>query len=343
MGLSICRPLMAACLAATALTATTASAQVAGIPMEENACQRACLENFVERYLQAMSDGVVSDDLFARDVRFTENGVEMPLGNEGLWATTTSPRGYRLIVPDVETQQVAALITVQEQASSSASGPAREPEPVGVSLRLRIDGEGRISEIEQIAARPERPLGAGAAAPTGAFANTGAAVEELGSPWPGYLEAVPEAERHTRAELVEMASAYFEAVERNTGKDYYPFTDDCVRYENGILIVGQPGMLRDGQPVLGCREQLETSLIGSVTSIRDRRVVAVDRERGIVFAFAFFDHRPINWSWQLGELFKVENGKFSRIEAIFIRGPYGMCSGWSTYEQCRSEEVQDVR
>ena len=77
--------------------------------------------------------------------------------------------------------------------------------------------------------------------------------------------------------------------------------------------------------------------------MRDRRVVAVDQERGVVFAFAFFDHRPINWSWQLGELFKVENGLITRIEAIFIRGPYGICSGWSTYEQCRSEEVQDVR
>ena len=69
---------------------------------------------------------------------------------------------------------------------------------------------------------------------------------------------------------------------------------------------------------------------------------ARDWERGIVFAFAFFDHRPINWTWQLGELFKIENNQISRIEAIFIRGPYGVCSGWSTYEQCRSEEPQDV-
>ena len=63
----------------------------------------------------------------------------------------------------------------------------------------------------------------------------------------------------------------------------------------------------------------------------------------MVFSFAFFDHRPINWTWQLGELFKIEKGQISRIEAIFIRGPYGICSGWSTYAQCRSEEIQDVR
>ena len=41
--------------------------------------------------------------------------------------------------------------------------------------------------------------------------------------------------------------------------------------------------------------------------------------------------------------FKIEKGEISRIEAIFIRGPYGINSGWSTYEQGRSEEIQDVR
>jgi hypothetical protein len=339
------RTLRAATLAfatlGAALAAQPAVAQVAGVPLEARECQRACLEGLLERYLEAMAAGEVSDELFARSVRFTENGVQMPLGNEGMWATTTSAQGYRLVVPDVETQQVAALVTVQEQASSSATGPDRPPEPVGMSLRLRIDSEGKISEVEQIAARPERPLGPGAAAPSGPFGATGASVEAMGEPWPGYFEAVPEAERSTRAEMVAMADAYFEAVERNTGQDYYPFTDDCLRYENGIITAAPPGQAPEGRS--GCREQLQTTLIGAVTSIRDRRVVAVDRERGVVFAFAFFDHRPINWSWQLGELFKVENDQISRIEAIFIRGPYGMCSGWSTYEQCRSEEPHDVR
>ena len=291
---SIRRTLAGLALVAGAGVATAASAQVAGVPQPEQSCQRECLEGFVDRYLQAMADGKVDPELFAPAARFTENGIELPLGNEGLWATTSAVGNYKFYVPDVETQQVAFLGTVMEQASSSATGPAREPEAVG-------------------------------------------------SPHPIFLEAVPESERMTRAELVAVGDSYFEAVERNTGKDYYPFTDDCLRYENGMIIVGPPGTTRNGQPVQGCKEQLETSLIGAVTGIRDRRIVAVDRERGIVFAFAFFDHRPINWSWQLGELFKIEDGKISRIEAIFIRGPYGICSGWSTYEQCRSEEPQDVR
>ena len=335
--------------AAAMSLATPAMAQVAGVPleMEPNTCDRTCLEGYVESYLAAMTEGGFDDELFAHGVRFTENGIEMPLGNEGLWATTVSPEGYRLVVPDVVTGQVAALVTVQEQAGQSATGPQREPEHVGVSLRLRIDSSGKITEVEQVVARPERPLGASSGPSTSPFPDTGAAVAALGEPWPGYLEAVPEDERHTRAELVEMANAYFEAVERNTGNDYYPFTDDCLRLENGIIAAAPEGHDLADRPSFGqvqtCRGQFETSLFGTVTSVRDRRVVAVDIERGIVFAFAFFDHRPINWTWQLGELFKVENGEISRIEAIFIRGPYGVCSGWSTYEQCRSEEAQDVR
>ena len=329
--------------AALAFAAPALAQTPGGVPLEQHACQRACLEGMVERYLQAMSDGTVTDELFARAVRFTENGVELPLGNEGLWATTVSPQGYRLIVPDVETQQVGALVTVKEQATSSAAGAPLAPEAVGVSLRLRIDPQGKISEVEQVAARPDRPLGGGEA-PAGVFGRTGEMVEAMVRPWEGYSCAVPQGERRSRADLVAVANAYFEAIERNDGKGYYPFTDDCLRYENGIIAAAPEGApVGSLGPRLGCRQQLETSLFGVVSSIRDRRFVAVDRERGVVFSFAFFDHRPINWTWQLGELFKIENDRISRIEAIFIRGPYGMCSGWSTHEQCRSEEIQDVR
>ncbi|MFB0610829.1 hypothetical protein [Aurantiacibacter poecillastricola] len=331
-----------------AALAIPAAAQVGGVPPEEQSCQRECLEGYVESYLQAMAEGNVSDALFARTVRFTENGVELPLGNEGLWATTSSAQGYRLVVSDVETQQVAALATVREVAGSSAAGPDLEAEPVGVALRLRIDADGRISEIEQIAARPERGLGDSSdATSTNPFPAIGAAVEALGEPWEGYLTPVPESERHTRAELIAIGNAYFEGLQRNDGQGYYPFSNDCLRIENGVIAAAPAGHDLADRPAFGtileCRQQFEEALEGVVTGVRDRRSVAVDPERGLVFAFGFFDHRPINWTWQIGELFKVENGEITRIEAIFIRSPYGMCSGWSTYSQCRSEEIQEVR
>ena len=331
-------------LTALALSfAAAASAQPGGVPLPEQSCQRECLEGFVDKYLQAMADGEVDPELFAPNARFTENGVQLPLGNEGLWATTTAPGKYKLYVPDVETQQVAFLGTVMEQATSSAAGAPRAPEPVGLSLRLRIV-DGKITEIEQIAARPERGLGANPAPSTSPFPATGAAVEAMGAPHPIFLSAVPEAERMERADLIAVANQYFTGMQRNDGQGYYPFTDDCLRHENGMISAGPPGTLgRTGNPVMTCKGQYETALRNVVSGIRDRRFVAVDRERGIVFAFAAFDHRNINWTWELGELFRIEKNQIRRIEAIFIRGPYGVCSGWGTYEQCRSEEIQDVR
>lgn len=317
------------------LTAAPASAQQVSPP----ACQRACLEGYVNRYLTAMASHTVDPTLFASSVRFTENGVELPFGTEGLWATASGVGNYKFFIPDTETQQVAFLGTVMESASSSATGPRRPAELVGIALRLRIV-DGRIAEVEQIAARPDRPLGGNAPA-GGPFAATGAAVEAMGAPHPVFLEPIPEAKRESRADLIRTANFYFEAIQRNTGKGYYPFTDDCLRHENGIILAGPPDAQNPKR--LGCRQQLQTSLIGAVTSIRDRRFVAVDRERGIVFAFAFFDHRPIDWTWELGELFKIEGDKIRRVEAIFIRSPYGLNSGWSTYQQTRSERIQDVR
>jgi hypothetical protein len=94
---------------------------------------------------------------------------------------------------------------------------------------------------------------------------------------------------------------------------------------------------------MSCKKQFEVALKNVVSRVRDRRFVAVDREHGIVYAFAFFDHENINWTWQLGELFKIQDGKIRRIEAIFQRAPYGINSGWSTYEQGMSDQPQIVR
>ncbi|MXO59452.1 hypothetical protein GRI89_07845 [Altererythrobacter salegens] len=333
-----------ACLALGLAGPAAADEPPGGVPLPQQNCQRECLEGTMNKYLQAMVDQKVNDGLFARDVRFTENGVQLPLGNEGLWATATGLGNYRFYVPDVETQQVTFMGTMMEEGRARSTGPASPPDPVGIDVRLKIDDEGKISEVEQIVARPDRPLGPAPATPASGFGATGANVEKMGSPHPIFLETVPENERMSRADLIAVANQYFEAMQRNDGKGYYPFTDDCLRHENGMISAGPPGTVgMTGNPVMTCKGQFETSLLGVVTGIRDRRFVAVDRERGLVFAFGAFDHRSINWTWEIGEIFKIEKNQIRRIEAIFIRGPYGVCSGWGTYEQCRSEEIQDVR
>ncbi len=150
-----------------------------------------------------------------------------------------------------------------------------------------------------------------------------------------------------------------------------PFTDDCVRHENGgqsTLAPLQPGQTRpDPKTATGysgawsCKEQFQSGLLHFVNRIRDRRFVAVDQERGIVFAFGFFDHSGgetrkfktpdgrdviagpvVPYTWEIAELFKIEKGNIHKIDAFLQRVPYGMNAGWSTWEQGMSDQARDV-
>jgi len=313
--------------------ATAAQAQMpVHVPEKDPDCDRACLEGYMDRYLDAMLKQEVSDNLFARNVRFTENGIELPLGNEGLWWGMSGLDGYRFYVPDIETQQVALLASVIENMSNGGVNDG-QGNNVGLSVRLKIR-DGLITEVEQLVSRPPVQLGGGGGGGGGGgFGNTGDNVRNMGTPNPIFVEAITERDRLSREELVAAGNNYFTALARHDSKGYYPFTEDCERYENGFLATAD------------CLAQFTgDSLNGIVDRIRDRRFVAVDRERGIVFAFAFFDHYRINWTWQLAELFKIdEEGKIRRIEAIFHQAPFGIPSGWSSYEESIAEEIQSIR
>jgi len=305
-------------------------------PKVEPACNHACLQSYVDRYLDAMLAHKASDDLFAREAKFTENGIRLPLGNEGLWFRMSGKGTYQFYVPDVETQQIAYFGTVREKERN-------EDLPVALVLRLKIVDQ-HITEAEQLVIRPEGGL-TNNGGQTPRPVSTAERVEKMGSPHPIFAEVIPEARRPSREELIRTANYYFSGLQRNDGKGYYPFTDDCDRYENGNHSTNVP-MLNPAtgqREVMGCKKQFELALKNVVSRVRDRRFVAVDRERGIVFAFGFFDHEQINWTWQLGELFKIQDGKIRRIEAIFQRGAYGINSGWSTYEQGMSDQPQIVR
>ena len=353
------RTKFAALLVVLALLPAAAIAQSAG----KAACDRACLEKYIDRYMDAMLAHQVSPTLFARECKFTENGVQLPLGNEGLWSSMVGKGTYKFYVPDIESQQVAFIGTAREEGQQPG-----QTSSVAIALRLRILN-GLITEAEQLVIRPESNLLDPTRKPSPSAAD---AIEKMGSPHKVYTEVIPEAERPSREKMIETANYYFSGMQKNDGKGYYPFTDDCDRYENGGRATNAPLKPGEKKPdpktstvysgAWGCKEQFESGLIHFVSRIRDRRFVAVDRERGIVFSFVFFDHgagqtrrfktldgRDVvegpaePWTWQIAELFKVEKGKIRRIEAVLHRSPYGMNSGWSTYEQGMSDKIQDVR
>ncbi len=329
---------------------------------QAGACDRACLEGFVDRYL----DAVIAHDPkmlpIARGAIFTENGVKLDIG-DAHWKTVTGKGNYRLFVTDPEAGQVAFIGTLKEE------GRGTQGVPSALALRLKVQNR-QITEIETLVIRAT----VAANTPRGAApVYTGAAVnlEKLGTPNHLFTETIPPAERMARDDLIKTANMYFSGMEKNDGKGVYPFTDDCNRIENGSLSTNVP--LRDGQTRpdpktatgyssnWSCKEQFESGLIHFVWRIRDRRYVAVDRERGLVFSFAFFDHAlgkdrtfqtpdgrtvtggpPDPWTWQLAEMFRIEKGKIHQIEAVLQRANYGMNSGWSTWEDGMSSGARDV-
>jgi hypothetical protein len=311
-------------------------------------CNRDCLEDWVDRYLDAVIDDDTSAVTMSRDVRFTEDGQRLEVG-DGLWNSMKSRGSYRLFVTDVPAQQVALLMTIAEDD--------RTPEgevPALLALRLKIEDQS-ISEIEQIVVRD---------------ADAANRVNALGSPHPMYLETIPPSQRMSRDDMLETANKYFTGMQQNDGRGDYPFSDDCHRIENGSAATNNPtppGQTRPDPAIATgysgqwtCLEQFESGLLHFVNRIRDRRFVAVDEERGLVFSFVFFDHsagdtrtfetpdgRTITagpaqpWTWGIAELFKVEDNQIRQIEAILHRVPYGMNSGWSSYEVGMSDRLQD--
>jgi hypothetical protein len=312
-------------------------------------CDRACLENYLDRYFDAVIDNAPERLPLAGDIRFTENAQRLEIG-DGLWNTMKEKGGYRLFVTDEEAGQVAFIGTIYEDHRDPA-----DRTPALIALRLKVNG-GEIAEVEQFVVRS---------------IDAAKRVEDLGSPHPMYLETIPESKRMSRQALIETANKYFTGLQLNDGKGDYPFTEDCNRLENGMQSTNAPTPEGESRPdpatannysgQWSCLEQFESGLMHFVNRIRDRRFVAVDRERGLVYAFAFFDHSggetrtftapggrkvtagPVQpWTWQLAELFKIENNQIRQIEAILERSPYGMNSGWSSWEDGMSDRIQDV-
>lgn len=303
-------------------------------------CDRACLEGFVDRYLDAMAAHDPKLAPFTRNARFTENAQRLELG-DGLWNTMSGKGTYRVFVTDVAAGSVAFLGSILEDGT-----------PAMIALRLKIQNR-QIAEAEHFVQRSDR---------------SAQGFERIGWAW---TETIPAAERHSREDLIRIANMYFSGMQKNDGKGVYPFADDCNRIENGSFATNTPtppGQTRpDPKTATGysgqwsCREQFESGLLHFVTRIRDRRFVATDPERGLVFTYGFFDHsggdtrtfqlpsgRTVTagpaqlWTWQIAELFKIEKGNIRQIEAIMERVPYGMPSGWSNWEDGLSDRARDV-
>ena len=156
-------------------------------------CERACLEGFVNQYLAAL---VASDPAklpLAKNARYTENGQELKLG-DGMWGPTITLGNYKLYFADPQARQVGFFGTIEEHGH-----------PVILGLRLKIDGNKKISEMEVLALRKT----------TGVFSHPEDLMDK-----PIFHQGLAASERRPRAELIRVANSYFEAWKRAPTKTH---------------------------------------------------------------------------------------------------------------------------
>ena len=295
-------------------------------------CNRACLEGLMNQYLDALVAKDPKRLPLSADVKYTEQEQVMAVG-DGFWKTVTGRGNYNHYFADPVANQVGWMGTMRERGGVLL-----------MSVRLRVQ-LGRITEIEKSFFR------AGGGGP-----NNIAAMDKESQPEALWLQPIPAAQRASRQQLINIANAYFEGVQKNDGKGFYPFTKDCDRLENGSHTTNVPGS-KPTTPNFNymgsdCKTQLESGYLAIVNNVHHRRFPLVDEERGVVWANCVFDMdgtvteiklattgEIANMSGFAGrassihvtEVFRIENGLIRRVEMIGTSVPYHYNSTWGPF------------
>jgi hypothetical protein len=256
------------------------------------------LRGFIAQYLDALVAHNPSALPLADKVRFTEDSVEIHLG-DGLWKDASRIREYRQDVLDTR-QGVAATQVVVEAAGS----------PALLVLRLKVANK-KITEIETMVTRTQKE---------GALFKPDALQAADKN-----MESVPaKSQLPSRDGAIRIAQFYPAGLKIGSFVTVdAPFAPDAYRIENGVTTAGA-GCSRPGCENIKTQKIMEHPFIAT-------RVVAVDERLGIVLLRMNFGQTNsygqgnalIVW-----EEFKVFAGQIHAVEAFMKIMPANMGSGW---------------
>ena len=291
------RPRTRSLFAAVAIVA--ALLMLSARPAAAKDCDRGCLGDLVTQYLKDM----VAHDPAALpavpNVRFTENGETMKLG-EGLWRTASGLGTYRQDILDVAGHTAATQAVVL----------GAENKPVLLALRLKERG-GKISEIETMVVPQDKD--------SLLFDSAG---YEKGNEQMAFVP--PASAVDSRAREIAIAMKYPQGLKAGSFvKVDTPFAPDAYRIENGIHTAGA------GCTRAGC-ENIKTQTIIQHPGIR-ARFAAFDEHLGIVLLYLNFGNTK-----QYGpgralvtfEAFKVYGGQIHAVNAVLRMASASAPSGW---------------
>ena len=194
------------------LAALTPGARAAGAD-----CDRECLRGFVTQYLNALTAHNPSALPVADKVKFTEDTVEMRLG-DGLWKTAARLGTHRQDILDVSQGVAASQVIIEETTE-------KETRPVMLMLRLKVAGK-KITEVETQVTRTQKG---------GALF----AIDALQAPGP-VMSSVPEkSQLMPRDAAIKVAQFYPAGLKIGSFITVdAPFAADAYRIENGARTAG---------------------------------------------------------------------------------------------------------
>jgi hypothetical protein len=288
---------------------------------------RSGLVALMRKYLAALATHDPGSVPLAPDVKLVENTQVTPIG-KGLWETATGgPTSFTVFVADPVAGQVGFIGVIEEKGK-----------PAILGARLKVVG-GRITEIDHLVVHSgDRPLH-----------------PNMSMVRPGLVEPVKPSERVPRSDMLRIANSYYDALVKDDGT-VAPFADDCQRRENGGISANDQTQTpeeakKDDFSVfrkMKCGEQLSTGVMSYITDINRRRLLAVDEEMGLVFAYSIFVHdgepkvmtikgvpgiteRANNYGpfdLPAAHIFKIRGGTIHEIEAIGYMAKHGVKNGW---------------
>lgn len=286
------------CLLMIGLLAACASPP--GAPPAAADCGRACLKADLDLYLAALVAHDPARLPLAKQVRFTEDTHELPVGG-GFWKTVSGERSYRQDFLDVRNSTAGALVVMTEG-----------DHPVLFVLRLKIVNR-RIGEIETMVVPNAKE---------GAFMD----IDALQTASVPMNLPVPAGQRETRDNAIAIASRYPGGLKIGSFVTAdTQFAADTYRFENGRRMAG-PGCTFMPPGCVDIRKQRIPTL-----SDISWRVAAVDEEQGIVWFRLDFgpgSMGPKENALHAWEAFKVYGGQIHAVEAFMKIMPAHLPSGW---------------
>lgn len=308
--------------AAVAVLALAMASSVAA-RTKPRTCDRACLDDVLSRYLDAVVNHDPAAAPLAAGYRHTENAKAVPLG-KGVWTSITGFGNLRRHFIDPVTGAAGFYGTLLEGDN-------------GMIVTVRLQTEDRlVTEAEWYIARTIDPT---APAPGPGLPHMVSVAGAEATPPP----AVPLARDHRvpRRVMIAAANAYFDSLQ-TADESLMPAVPLWTRLENGFGTGRGPGGAQFTGPGIYAGKAPQEPTLGPIgpdgcpmiCNVAARRYPMVDEEAGVVLGLVVFE-RPAGSAMArnlLSEWFTFDEGKITGIyAAMYFLGAFTPAPNWPPY------------